>query len=59
MRTPQRWPKLPQDPEPRQKLVLDGFRQCAEFGLEFRMKEHCPRHPNNNALEGIWFQVHR
>ena len=43
----------------RQKLVLDGFRQVLEFRLELRMKEHCPWHQLDNALEGIWFQVHK
>ena len=28
------------------------------LSVEFRMKEHCPRHTVDNALDGIWFHVH-
>lgn len=58
VRTPERRPELPQDTETRQELVLDGLRQRAEFRLEFRMEEHGPWHAEDNALDGIWLQVH-
>ena len=51
-------PEFREQPEPRQKLVLDRDREPLKLGLEVVMEGDRERHPLKNALPPIWFQGH-